>query len=131
VLFTTSLSLAAGERRADTAARPAIGVLVRPSVEERVPATDTWRRLFPVLGSGDVPDETVDEEKSIGSARTNKVLGSSLLVSGVFLCSWGITSWQISDYQCCPADNTDNVIKIVVGVVLLNAGLVYLLGGAD
>ena len=63
--------------------------------------------------------------------RSPKIIGVSLFSSGLFLCSWGITSWQFEDDQCCPARNTENVLKIIVGVVLVNAGLVYLLGGAD
>lgn len=65
------------------------------------------------------------------SHRVKKVAGATLLTSGLLLCSWGITSWEVSEYQCCPAKNTENVIKIVVGVVLINAGLIYLLGVDD
>jgi hypothetical protein len=60
-------------------------------------------------------------------SRNKSIVGVSLLGSGLFLCSWGITSWEIEEYQCCPARNTGNVVKIVAGVVLLNAGLIYLL----
>jgi len=59
--------------------------------------------------------------------RTKTIVGTSLFGSGIFLCSWGIASWETDDTQCCPTNNTQNVIKIVVGVLLLNAGLVYLL----
>jgi hypothetical protein len=59
--------------------------------------------------------------------RTRTIVGASLFGSGIFLCSWGIVSWQTDDTQCCPTNNTQNVVKIVVGVLLLNAGLVYLL----
>jgi hypothetical protein len=59
--------------------------------------------------------------------RTRTIVGTSLFGSGIFLCSWGIASWQTDDTQCCPTNNTQNVIKIVVGLLLLNAGLVYLL----
>lgn len=69
-----------------------------------------------------------DDQHGSGSS---KILGTSLFISGVFLCSWGIASWQVEEYQCCPPRNTENVIKIVVGVVLVNAGLLYLLGGAE
>jgi hypothetical protein len=63
--------------------------------------------------------------------RHGTIIGTSLFSSGVFLCSWGIASWEFDRDQCCPARNTENVIKIVVGVLLVNAGLFYLLGGAD
>jgi hypothetical protein len=59
--------------------------------------------------------------------RTRTIVGTSLFGSGIFLCSWGIASWETDDTQCCPTNNTQNVIKIVVGLLLLNAGLVYLL----
>ncbi len=59
--------------------------------------------------------------------RARMIAGASLFGSGIFLCSWGITSWETDDTQCCPTNNTQNVIKIVVGVLLLNAGLIYLL----
>jgi hypothetical protein len=64
-------------------------------------------------------------------SQNTKLIGTSLFASGLFLCSWGITSWQRSEDQCCPTRNTENVLKIVVGVVLVNAGMFYLLGGAD
>ena len=63
--------------------------------------------------------------------KGKKIVGTTLLASGLLLCSWGIASWEVSEYQCCPAKNTENVIKIVVGVVLVNAGLIYLLGAND
>ena len=65
------------------------------------------------------------------SRRNDRIVGTSLFASGVFLCSWGITEWEIQEYQCCPARNTGNVVKIVAGIVLLNAGLMYLLGVND
>jgi len=64
-------------------------------------------------------------------SRAQKIVGASLLGSGIFLCSWGITSWEVEEYQCCPARNTGNVVKIVAGVVLINAGLIYLLEVMD
>jgi hypothetical protein len=64
-----------------------------------------------------------------GTDRNKKIVGAAMFASGVFLCSWGIVDWQTSDTQCCPARNTENVAKIVVGVVLVNAGLVYLIAG--
>ena len=70
-----------------------------------------------------------DRQEDDSTART--IVGASLLGSGIFLCSWGITSWEVEEYQCCPARNTGNVVKIVAGVVLLNAGLIYLLEVMD
>lgn len=86
-----------------------------------------------VLVQGEAPGGAGDRDRSAGrrELRDNRIVGTSFFASGVFLCSWGITSWQDEEYQCCPPRNTENVIKIVVGVVLLNAGLFYLLGGAD
>ena len=66
-----------------------------------------------------------------GASRNSKIIGGSCFTSGVLLCSWGISSWQVREFQDCPPRNTENVIKIVVGVVLINAGLIFLLGGAD
>ncbi len=63
------------------------------------------------------------------SGTAEKVVGGIMFGSGVLLCSWGIVDWQTSESQCCPAHNTENVAKIVVGVVLINAGLVYLIAG--
>lgn len=60
-------------------------------------------------------------------SRAKTIVGASLFGSGIFLCSWGIVAWQTDDTQCCPTNNTQNVIKIVMGVLLLNAGLIYLL----
>lgn len=65
------------------------------------------------------------------SGRNNRIVGTTLFASGIFLCSWGITEWEIQEYQCCPARNTGNVVKIVAGIVLINAGLMYLLGVND
>jgi len=70
-----------------------------------------------------------EEEEDEGSGTGAKIAGAIMFGSGVLLCSWGIVDWQTSDTQCCPARNTENVAKIVVGVVLLNAGLVYLIAG--
>ena len=63
-----------------------------------------------------------------GHRENSKIVGGSFLASGVFLSGWGIISWQFEEDQCCPTRNTENVLKIVVGVVLINAGLAYLLG---
>jgi hypothetical protein len=79
----------------------------------------------PLIGGvGDGPDER-------NESRARTIVGASLLGSGIFLCSWGITSWEVEEYQCCPARNTGNVVKIVAGVVLINAGLIYLLEVMD
>ena len=88
-------------------------------------APDSLKVLVPAKGPGDGQAD----ERAVH--RNSKVIGTSFFASGVFLCSWGIASWQVEEYQSCPPRNTENVIKIVVGVVLLNAGLFYLLGGAD
>ncbi len=68
------------------------------------------------------PDGRQDRDR-----KRCKIAGCSLFVSGILLCSWGISSWEVEEYQCCPARNTDNVIKIVAGVLLINAGLIYLM----
>ena len=70
-----------------------------------------------------------DKEDARGSESGKKIAGAVMFGSGVLLCSWGIMDWQTDDTQCCPARNTENVAKIVVGVVLVNAGLVYLIAG--
>ena len=72
----------------------------------------------------DMEEEAPEES---GKRNAKKIMGASLFGSGIFLCSWGIASWQTDDTQCCPTNNTQNVIKIVIGVLLLNAGLIYLL----
>ena len=80
-------------------------------------------------------DENIDrtavgeEEEGDGSGSAEKFVGAVMFGSGLFLCSWGIVDWQSGDTQCCPARNTENVAKIIVGVVLVNAGLVYLIAG--
>ena len=72
-------------------------------------------------------DAEEDPSDDPDGTRTKTIVGTSLFGSGIFLCSWGIASWETDDTQCCPTNNTQNVIKIVVGILLLNAGLVYLL----
>ncbi|MFC1799415.1 hypothetical protein ACFL2Z_00675 [Candidatus Eisenbacteria bacterium] len=72
-------------------------------------------------------DGQADPSGDPDNGRAKTIVGASLFGSGIFLCSWGIASWETDDTQCCPTNNTQNVIKIVVGVLLLNAGLVYLL----
>ena len=79
------------------------------------------------FGSGGSGEDDRQEDDS--TARI--IVGASLLGSGILLCSWGIASWEVEEYQCCPARNTGNVVKIVAGVVLLNAGLIYLLEVMD
>jgi hypothetical protein len=74
--------------------------------------------------------EDAGEAEEGGDSETGKkVAGAIMLGSGILLCSWGIVDWQTADTQCCPARNTENVAKLVVGVVLVNAGLVYLIAG--
>jgi hypothetical protein len=91
-----------------------------------VPAT----ALF-ALSDKPQPDSLgIPAERRDGSRNAN-IVGTGLFASGIFLCSWGITSWQMKEDRCCPPRNSENVIKIVVGIVLIDAGLVYLLGGAD
>lgn len=65
------------------------------------------------------------------AGERSQLVGYTMLGSGLLLCSWGIISWQIKEYQDCPPRNTDNVIKIVAGILLINAGLFYLFGGCD
>jgi hypothetical protein len=77
------------------------------------------------------PDGTGERRGEEGDSRARTIVGTSLLGSGIFLCSWGITSWEVEEYQCCPARNTGNVVKIVAGLVLINAGLIYLLEVMD
>jgi hypothetical protein len=79
------------------------------------------------LGLGPLATDEEDGSGSTSSGKAKKIVGVSLLGSGIFLCSWGITSWEVREYQCCPANNTANVIKIVAGILLLNAGLIYIL----
>jgi hypothetical protein len=86
-----------------------------------------------LLASGDeaLPDSSDTRAGRRGVSRNAKIVGTTLFASGVFLCSWGITSWQRKEDQCCPTRNSENVIKITVGIVLIDAGMVYLLGGVD
>jgi len=104
-------------------------------------------RLALLLGEGgaageDVPQADGDSLKVLipGQARaaedpggraSRNLIGGSFFASGLFLCSWGIVSWQMREDQCCPPRNTENALKIIVGVVMINAGLFYFLGGAD
>jgi hypothetical protein len=114
--------LAPGARAADSH-RSRLALLVRAGDVEA--AADSLKVLVPGEGSGEGQADTRAERWNA------KLIGTTFFASGLFLCSWGIASWQVDEYQCCPPRNTENVIKIVVGVVLLNAGLFYLLGGAD
>jgi hypothetical protein len=125
VLAMANLALAGG--------RPPIPIaptLTGRSVYGLAPPMGTYRSLFPVRDEGDKGGNEAEDQDG-PSDRSQRILGCSLLASGLFLCSWGISSWEISEYQCCPARNTYNVVKIVSGVVLLNAGLVYLLDVDD
>jgi hypothetical protein len=92
--------------------------------DARNPGEDKPDIDLPSEGAGEGPHRPDD-------SRARTIVGASLLGSGIFLCSWGITSWEIEEYQCCPARNTGNVVKIVAGVVLINAGLIYLLEVMD
>lgn len=83
---------------------------------------DETPRGMPFEGTAAEGGDTGQED-----TRTARIIGISLLGSGLFLCSWGIAEWEVEEYQCCPAHNTGNIVKIVAGVVLLNAGLIYLL----
>lgn len=74
--------------------------------------------------SGDGLEGPSGDQDKTGAKR---IVGASLFGSGMFLCSWGIVSWETDDTQCCPTNNTQNVVKILTGVLLLNAGLIYLL----
>jgi hypothetical protein len=85
----------------------------------------------PTPGAGDTPVDLSPDEDGRDDARDRTIVGVSLFGSGIFLCSWGITSWEVEEYQCCPARNTGNVVKIVAGVILINAGLIYLLDVMD
>lgn len=78
------------------------------------------------LGSGS-EDAAGNGAPDGGKRKAKRIVGISMFGSGIFLCSWGIASWQVREYQCCPPNNTQNVIKIVAGLLLLNAGLIYLL----
>jgi hypothetical protein len=80
---------------------------------------------------GPAQDLAGEQEAGGGDSQARKIVGTSLLGSGIFLCSWGITSWEVEEYQCCPANNTGNVVKIVAGIILINAGLIYLLEVMD
>ncbi|MFH1313800.1 MAG: hypothetical protein ABIJ00_11325 [Candidatus Eisenbacteria bacterium] len=101
---------------------------IRPSVTAWEPDEDLLSPRLPFLGP-DGPE--ADQDKDGEAPRTSKFVGYSLLVSGISLCVWGIASWEVEEYQCCPARNTGNVVKIVGGVMLLNAGLIYLLSADD
>jgi hypothetical protein len=95
-----------------------------------------WKHPAPVTALFALGDKPQPDSLGIPAARRDgrknaNIIGTGLFASGLFLCSWGITSWQMKDDQCCPPRNAENVIKIVVGIVLIDAGLVYLLGGAD
>jgi hypothetical protein len=101
---------------------------IRASITDWEPDEDLPSPRIPYLSS-DGPEAS--EAGDGGVTQKSKIVGYSLLVSGIGLCSWGIASWEVEKYQNCPARNTGNVVKIVGGVLLLNAGLIYLLGGND
>jgi hypothetical protein len=101
---------------------------IKSSLGDWEPDEDLPSPRIPFLSS-DGPE--AGEDKDLEAGRDKKIVGYSLLVSGIGLCSWGIGAWEIEKYQNCPARNTGNVVKIVGGVMLLNAGLIYLLGVND
>mgnify|MGYP001598205963 CR=1 FL=1 len=85
-----------------------------------------------VHSAGDPKSDSLEARGDRKSRSPNpKIVGGSMFASGLFLCSWGITSWQRKEDQCCPPRNTENVLKIIVGLVLVNAGLAYLLGAVE
>lgn len=98
-----------------------------PTVSDALEAGEDSGEAAPSRAGDAGAGGTAPEEND--SRRGDKIVGSVMLGSGVLLCSWGIVDWQTEETQCCPARNTDNVAKIVVGVVLINAGLVYLIAG--
>lgn len=108
-----------------------------PGLSEVVDASEGARTirepLSEVVGASEgaetVREPAGDEGEYGGSERGKKTAGAIMFGSGVLLCSWGIVDWQTDDTQCCPARNTENVAKLLVGVVLVNAGLVYLIAG--
>jgi hypothetical protein len=108
------------------------------SIEESLGGRTFESRLDPPtipLISGDAGngEDTAEggRTESGPSDRARMIIGGTLLGSGIFLCSWGITAWEVQEYQSCPARNTGNVVKIVAGIMLVNAGLIYLLGDGD
>lgn len=106
-----------------------------PSISESLGKLRFEEELTPpglrFLDSGKGGTDGEEEEEGSGSGRNTIIIGTTLLGSGIFLCSWGISAWEIQEYQCCPARNTGNVVKIVAGIVLINGGLMYLLGASD
>jgi hypothetical protein len=86
---------------------------------------------FLTAGDKQEPDSSSALAGRHRRTRGATIVGTGLFATGLFLCSWGITSWQRQEDQCCPPRNTENVIKITVGLVLVDAGLVYLLGGVE
>jgi len=109
--------------------QPASGAWVAPAS----PATSRDYAPPILLASGNETqaDSSAAEAGRKGPSRNAKIVGTTLFATGIFLASWGITSWQRDEDQCCPPRNSENVIKITVGIVLIDAGLVYLLGGVD
>jgi hypothetical protein len=115
---------------------PALLVYTSPVCPRELPLPFSRYRLPDVSEVGDGGEgaesggELAAEEAEYGgSERGKKTAGGIMFGSGVLLCSWGIVDWQTDDTQCCPARNTENVAKVLVGAVLINAGLVYLIAG--
>jgi hypothetical protein len=106
-----------------------------PSISESIGKLRFGEELTPpglrFLDSTNGGTDGEEERGGSGPRRNTMIIGTTLLGSGIFLCSWGITAWEIQEYQCCPARNTGNVVKIVAGIVLINGGLMYLLGASD
>ena len=121
VVFVISASVTAAEEGP---------LLVPPRFLDVSMDEDLDRGPIHFLGMGE-GEQGRNGERGGESSRRSKIIGTSLFTSGLFLCSWGITSWQRQEDQCCPPRNTENVMKIVVGIVLINAGLIYLIGGSD
>ena len=106
-------------------------LLDEPRIE---PAPDTLKVLVPGESEAGAESPALTEAPAGRSERHRanaKIVGGSFFGTGVFLCAWGISSWQFKEDQCCPTRNTENILKIIVGVVLVNAGLAYLLGVLD
>lgn len=115
---------------------PALLVYTSPVCPRELPLPFSRYRLPDVSEVGDGGERAesggelaAEEAEYGGSERGKKTTGGIMFGSGVLLCSWGIVDWQTDDTQCCPARNTENVAKILVGAVLINAGLVYLIAG--
>ncbi|MGQ9604381.1 MAG: hypothetical protein ACUVUU_09310 [bacterium] len=88
------------------------------------------QRKFEIDDSYPSIEQATTQSKAL-ERHPSRFVGYTMLASGLFLSSWGIVSWEIREYQECPPRNTDNVIKIVAGILLINAGLFYIFAGCD